>query len=146
MPPTLSMTAEPEFISPANGDGQYDIGKLHVKSTSPQPWAKEVPGSLPPSTQPYASRLISPKSPSATSFPFSSTTRISTPQTGKPTAPARALPDLLKTAIQKDEVLKKKKIELKETAALINISGGDARKLLNLLELIVEATPAPTKP
>ncbi|HMK27308.1 MAG TPA: replication-associated recombination protein A [Chitinophagaceae bacterium] len=42
---------------------------------------------------------------------------------------------LLQTAIQKDEFLKKKKIELKETSALINISGGDARKLLNLLEL-----------
>lgn len=47
---------------------------------------------------------------------------------------------LLHTAIEKDEILKKKKIELKETAALINISGGDARKLLNLLE-IVSDTP-----
>jgi len=45
------------------------------------------------------------------------------------------LTQLLQTAIEKDEVLKTKKIELKETAALINISGGDARKLLNLLEL-----------
>lgn len=48
--------------------------------------------------------------------------------------------NLLQTAIQKDEFLKKKKIELKETAALINISGGDARKLLNLLELVVETS------
>ena len=48
---------------------------------------------------------------------------------------------LLHTAIEKDEVLKKKKIELKETAALINISGGDARKLLNLLEIVAEASP-----
>jgi putative ATPase len=48
---------------------------------------------------------------------------------------------LLHTAIEKDEILKKKKIELKETAALINISGGDARKLLNLLEIVVEAAP-----
>jgi putative ATPase len=47
---------------------------------------------------------------------------------------------LLHTAIEKDEVLKKKKIELKETAALINISGGDARKLLNLLELVTESS------
>ncbi len=47
---------------------------------------------------------------------------------------------LLHTAIEKDEILKKKKIELKETAALINISGGDARKLLNLLELVSDAT------
>lgn len=43
---------------------------------------------------------------------------------------------LLHRAIEKDEILKKKKIELKETAALINISGGDARKLLNLLDLV----------
>ncbi len=33
----------------------------------------------------------------------------------------------------------KKVIELRETEALINISGGDARKLLNLLELVVDA-------
>ncbi|MBN8675704.1 MAG: replication-associated recombination protein A [Chitinophagales bacterium] len=43
---------------------------------------------------------------------------------------------LLHTALEKDELLKTKKIELKETEALINISGGDARKLLNLLELV----------
>lgn len=43
---------------------------------------------------------------------------------------------LLHKAIKEDEVLKKKKINLKETAAFINISGGDARKLLNLLELV----------
>ncbi len=48
---------------------------------------------------------------------------------------------LLKTAIEKDEYLRKKKIELKETAALLNISGGDARKLLNLLEIVVETSP-----
>lgn len=47
---------------------------------------------------------------------------------------------LLHTAIEKDEILKKKKIELKETSALINISGGDARKLLNLLELVADAS------
>ncbi|MEP7372365.1 MAG: replication-associated recombination protein A [Chitinophagaceae bacterium] len=52
---------------------------------------------------------------------------------------------LLHTAIKKDEILKQKKIELKETAALINISGGDARKLLNLLELVVEASPNPSE-
>lgn len=49
------------------------------------------------------------------------------------------LVQLLHTAIQKDELLSKKKIELKETAALINISGGDARKLLNLLEIVCDA-------
>lgn len=47
---------------------------------------------------------------------------------------------LLLVAIKKDEYLKKKKIELKETAALINISGGDARKLLNLLEIVCDTS------
>jgi putative ATPase len=45
---------------------------------------------------------------------------------------------LLKQAIEKDEWLKTKKIELKETEALLNISGGDARKLLNLFELVCD--------
>ena len=48
------------------------------------------------------------------------------------------LVSLLKHAIKTDIVLQKKKIELLETAALINISGGDARKLLNLLELVTD--------
>jgi putative ATPase len=43
---------------------------------------------------------------------------------------------LLNTALEKDEFLKKKKIELRETAALLNISGGDGRKLLTLLEIV----------
>lgn len=47
---------------------------------------------------------------------------------------------LLQQAIENDEVLKEKKIELKETSALINISGGDARKLLNLFELVINAS------
>jgi putative ATPase len=46
---------------------------------------------------------------------------------------------LLHQALEKDEWLKSKNVELKETEALITISGGDARKLLNLLELIVDA-------
>ena len=50
----------------------------------------------------------------------------------------KELTKLLQTAIAKDEILKKKKIELKETRALINLSGGDARKLLDLLEIIAE--------
>lgn len=45
---------------------------------------------------------------------------------------------LLQTAIEKDEILKKKKIELQETGALMNLSGGDARKLLNLLEIVAD--------
>src|ERR1044071_26825 len=46
------------------------------------------------------------------------------------------LVQLMETAIQKDEFLSQRTIELKETSALINISGGDARKLLNLLDLV----------
>jgi len=53
--------------------------------------------------------------------------------------------DLLQHAIATDEVLKQYKIDLQETAALINISGGDARKLLNLLELVV-TSQAKNKP
>src|SRR6476620_4720926 len=45
---------------------------------------------------------------------------------------------LLHTALEKDEWLREKKIDLKETEALITISGGDARKLLNLLELVAD--------
>ena len=46
---------------------------------------------------------------------------------------------LLQHAITADPELSRKKITLQETAALINISGGDARKLLNLLELVTDA-------
>lgn len=46
---------------------------------------------------------------------------------------------LLKQALEKDEWLRTKNIELKETEALLTISGGDARKLLNLLELVTNA-------
>lgn len=52
------------------------------------------------------------------------------------------LTSLLKHAIKNDEVLKTKKIELKETEAMINIAGGDARKLLNLLELVTSPNPS----
>ncbi len=44
---------------------------------------------------------------------------------------------LLKRAMTEDELLSKKKIRLKETEALLRLSGGDARKLLNIFELIV---------
>ena len=44
---------------------------------------------------------------------------------------------LLKQAIHQDEVLTKKKIDLKETESLFMLSGGDARKLLNIFELVV---------
>ena len=46
----------------------------------------------------------------------------------------------MEAAISKDSSLKKKHIDLKETAALINISGGDGRKLLNLLEIVCDAS------
>ena len=51
---------------------------------------------------------------------------------------------LLKQTIDKDDELKIKNIELKETEALINISGGDARKLLNLFELVSGNAPVKT--
>ncbi|MGO3184196.1 MAG: replication-associated recombination protein A [Aequorivita sp.] len=44
---------------------------------------------------------------------------------------------LLKRALKEDEILSKKKVSLKETEAIIRLSGGDARKLLNILELVV---------
>ncbi len=47
------------------------------------------------------------------------------------------LVNLLNQAIERDTLLQQYKIDLKETAALIKISGGDARKLLNLLELVI---------
>lgn len=52
---------------------------------------------------------------------------------------------LLHHALATDEHLRKKNIVLKETEALIRISGGDARKLLNLLEIVAEASPNPSK-
>ena len=48
---------------------------------------------------------------------------------------------LLDRAIHTDSILKEREIELKETGALLRYSGGDARKLLNILELVVEAEP-----
>lgn len=48
---------------------------------------------------------------------------------------------LLNQSIERDEELRKRKIVLKETAALLRLSGGDARKLLNVFELIVNSVP-----
>ncbi len=50
-----------------------------------------------------------------------------------------ALLRILQHAIKTDVELKKKNITLKETGAMMRFSGGDARKLLNILELIVES-------
>ena len=47
---------------------------------------------------------------------------------------------LMETAIKKDEILRQKEIVLQETEALINISGGDGRKLLNLLEIVCDTS------
>ena len=44
---------------------------------------------------------------------------------------------LLNRAIKKDTILSRKEIKLKETDALLQVSGGDARKLLNIFELVV---------
>lgn len=49
------------------------------------------------------------------------------------------LEELLKRAINTDVELKKRNIELNETEALISYSGGDARKLLNILEVVVDS-------
>lgn len=46
---------------------------------------------------------------------------------------------LLQRALREDVELKKKNIELKETNAILRYSGGDARKLLNILELVVDS-------
>lgn len=56
---------------------------------------------------------------------------------------------LMHKALQEDVELKNKTIEIKETAALLRFAGGDARKLLNILELVIEAdenTINPGKP
>ena len=49
------------------------------------------------------------------------------------------LETLLKRAIETDEHISKKNITLKETTALLKLSGGDARKLLNIFELLVNS-------
>ena len=46
---------------------------------------------------------------------------------------------LLERALQEDVLLKEKTIEVRETEALLRYSGGDARKLLNVLELVIDA-------
>jgi putative ATPase len=48
--------------------------------------------------------------------------------------------ELLNRAVTKDIELREKNIVLQETGALMRYSGGDARKLLNILELVVEAS------
>ncbi|GIM49613.1 replication-associated recombination protein A [Capnocytophaga stomatis] len=50
------------------------------------------------------------------------------------------LEKLLKNAIENDSILKSKNIKLTETEALLQLSGGDGRKLLNTFELIVNSS------
>jgi putative ATPase len=52
--------------------------------------------------------------------------------------------ELLQRALTQDVFLKERNIELQETGALLRYSGGDARKLLNILELVVEASQTPS--
>ena len=52
------------------------------------------------------------------------------------------LQNLLDRAISQDEVLKHKKIEVKEVEAIFRYSAGDARKLLNILEIVVNSYAA----
>ncbi len=52
---------------------------------------------------------------------------------------------IVEKAIQEDHDLKKEKVELKETEALFNLSGGDARKVLNLLELVIKSDESSEK-
>jgi len=49
---------------------------------------------------------------------------------------------LLQRAMEEDSVIKSKKIALEETEALLRLSGGDARKLLNIFELVVTTEPS----
>ena len=55
------------------------------------------------------------------------------------------LEELLERALHKDDEISKKKIEIIETEALLRISGGDARKLLNIFELVVNSEEEPIK-
>ena len=55
------------------------------------------------------------------------------------------LQKLIFNALDNDIELKNKKIEILENEALLKISGGDARKLLSALELVVHSTPEPIK-
>ena len=51
------------------------------------------------------------------------------------------LEELLQRALTKDLILKDRHIEIKETEALFRYSGGDARKLLGILDLVTSSTP-----
>lgn len=52
---------------------------------------------------------------------------------------------LVKRAMEIDPVIKQKQVKLTETEALLRLSGGDARKLLNIFELLVTSSEAPVE-
>ncbi|MDT7833474.1 replication-associated recombination protein A [Flavobacteriaceae bacterium S356] len=52
---------------------------------------------------------------------------------------------LLQRAIDKDDIISEREIVLEETDALMQVSGGDARKLLNIFELLVNSSDDPVK-
>jgi putative ATPase len=54
---------------------------------------------------------------------------------------APELDTLLHRAISQDELLSQSNVQIKETDALFRFSGGDARKLLNILDLLQQSTP-----
>ena len=54
---------------------------------------------------------------------------------------ASDLQELLDKALSNDEILRHKKVTIKENGALFRYSGGDARKLLNVLEIVVDSFP-----
>ena len=58
---------------------------------------------------------------------------------------ADTLRGLVQKALAEDAALVQKKVRLEEDHALLALSGGDARKLLNLLELVVQSTPPDKK-
>jgi putative ATPase len=55
------------------------------------------------------------------------------------------LEDLLQRALKEDAYISKKNISLEETEALLRVSGGDARKLLNIFELVVNTEKEPIR-
>lgn len=55
---------------------------------------------------------------------------------------ASELQTLLDRAVSTDEILKKRNVKVEETTALFRFAGGDARKLLNILDLLEQSTPA----
>ncbi len=54
---------------------------------------------------------------------------------------ATQLDHLLRHAISTDEILRNRKVDIRETAALFRYSGGDARKLLNILDILEQSAP-----